>query len=295
MIAQELSHILPLSCRLDDDMLLWPLSGEAINAGHITPIASKAILLVGEGRLVVDVEGRCLQMTRGCYADLSAHQGRFGLRSASANLRGYLFLFTSRYVVRLFRNRPPFGAAYVGHIKSHPVCLLPADTLDVLTSVFDSMMHSLNDKTNIHRSEIVRAKTFVMYMEIAHYFEGRLFVGTGGETTFSDRGLELLTRFVDLLHVHARRHHSVTFYAERLSVTPQYLSRMVRLVSGCTASEMIGEAVIGEAKAMLEDRGCQVSDVASRLHFADSAVFSKFFKRHTGLSPLQYRGLDHHH
>ena len=69
---------------------------------------------------------------------------------------------------------------------------------------------------------------------------------------------------------------------------PQYLNRIVGEVSGRTASDTINMAVTGEIKALLANVDMPLKDVVRRTAFNDQAVFTNFFKRQTGMTPMQY-------
>lgn len=103
------------------------------------------------------------------------------------------------------------------------------------------------------------------------------------------RRQQLAAAFRQLVQAHSGRARSVTFYAAALCITPKYLTELVKEVTGRTASEWIAEAVVLEAKTLLQNPVLPVQQVAASLHFADQFAFSRFFKNSTGLSPTAYR------
>lgn len=102
---------------------------------------------------------------------------------------------------------------------------------------------------------------------------------------------DVCMRFVKLLADMFREERSVLFYAERLHVTPRYLSQTVKEITGKSAGELIDEMVIIEAKVLLNNVSLTIAQVAESLYFSDQFFFSKFFKRHTGISPSEFRKL----
>jgi len=96
-------------------------------------------------------------------------------------------------------------------------------------------------------------------------------------------------RFHELISEHIREERSVRFYAAKLFVTPKYLTEIVKEVTGKTAGELIDEMVMKEAKLLLADPSISVMEVAGILHFSDQFFFRKFFKRHLGQTPSEYR------
>jgi AraC-like DNA-binding protein len=103
------------------------------------------------------------------------------------------------------------------------------------------------------------------------------------------RDAELNLKFKQLLAQHDKVQHNLKFYADSLFITPKYLIHAVKNASGKTPGKLIDEALLAEAKLLLKDFSHTIASVADELHFADQASFSRFFKKHTGLSPLFYR------
>ncbi|CRK57390.1 Transcriptional regulator, AraC family [Alloactinosynnema sp. L-07] len=82
---------------------------------------------------------------------------------------------------------------------------------------------------------------------------------------------------------------SVKAYAERIGVTPGYLTEAVRAATGQTAAQLVRVARVHEAKRLLAKTGLTVRQVAGRVGFADPAYFCRFFRREVGMSPGQFR------
>jgi AraC-like DNA-binding protein len=82
---------------------------------------------------------------------------------------------------------------------------------------------------------------------------------------------------------------SVGALADRIGVTPGYLTDAVKAATGRTAAQLMREARTREAKRFLLGSNLSVRQVASRVGFADPAYFCRFFRRETGLSPGDFR------
>ena len=78
-------------------------------------------------------------------------------------------------------------------------------------------------------------------------------------------------------------------YADRLCLSPRYLSSVIRNVSGRTVVEWVNQAVILEAKVLLKHSDLLTYQIADELHFPNPSFFSKFFKRMTGMTPQGYQ------
>lgn len=96
-------------------------------------------------------------------------------------------------------------------------------------------------------------------------------------------------QFLSLVSNQYREHQDVSYYADRLYVSPKYLSRIVFTTSGRHASEWITDALMTEAKICLRMTEMSLADISARLNFSSPSHFGRFFKRHTGLTPKQFR------
>lgn len=86
--------------------------------------------------------------------------------------------------------------------------------------------------------------------------------------------------------------HDVTrpgAYARMLGVTPGHLNDVVRRATGQTASGVLHQRILLEAKRLLAQTDASVSEIAARLAFSDASYFTRFFHRATGLAPTAFR------
>lgn len=105
----------------------------------------------------------------------------------------------------------------------------------------------------------------------------------------SSRSKIIFDKFINLVTEHHMTERGMAFYADKLCITPKYLSKLVKNATGQSAPEWIDAYVILEAKNMLKYSDLPVKEVVSRLNFPNSSSFHKFFKAKTGLTPVQYR------
>lgn len=95
--------------------------------------------------------------------------------------------------------------------------------------------------------------------------------------------------FVRLVHLNYTRERAVLFYANKLCVSPKYLSILVKESTGRSAAAWIDHFVIMEAKNLLRFSGKNVQQVAYALNFVNQSAFGKYFKHLTGMSPSEYQ------
>ena len=103
------------------------------------------------------------------------------------------------------------------------------------------------------------------------------------------RSRMVLEQFIRLVGQYHTKHRNVGFYAEKLCLTPKYLSKLIKTASGKSAPEWIDSYVILEAKNLLKYSDMAVKEIVYRLNFPNQSVFYKFFKARTGMTPSEYR------
>jgi AraC-like DNA-binding protein len=111
------------------------------------------------------------------------------------------------------------------------------------------------------------------------------------KTSNVSRKESLVISFTNLVQLQFRHQRNLQQYAEQLFVTPKYLTETVKEMTGKNAGEVIDDFVMLEAKLLLDDPKLSISQVAELLHFSDQSFFGKFFKRHTGYSPKEFRSV----
>jgi AraC family transcriptional activator of pobA len=102
------------------------------------------------------------------------------------------------------------------------------------------------------------------------------------------RRQETFGRFRELVEAHYLEHWPVAAYAEALGVTESALNRLCRTLSGLSAFDLVQGRLVLEARRKLVYIAMPVANIAYELGFQDPAYFSRFFKRHTGLSPAAF-------
>ena len=104
-----------------------------------------------------------------------------------------------------------------------------------------------------------------------------------------DRNYYYFVRFLDLLGKHCCEERRIKFYADKICITPKHLSGMIKAVSGKSANSWINEYVVQEAKSRLQFSEKSVQEIGFDLNFPNASFFGRYFKRITGMSPLEFR------
>jgi len=206
----------------------------------------------------------------------------FQLRKISPRAAGCFIFFTRNFIAGHQADMAFLQESFLRHYRQSGIRLAATDTRR-LKQIFTETYKYLRDNDNPHRAAIARHLACVLLLEVDALcqHEHKAFSLT------SNRSQQLEQQFHRLLHQHFRRERHVQFYAEQLFVSPSHLAATIRQVSGKSPGELIDERVILEAKALL-NAAATVSEVADSLHFTDQFIFSKFFKKHTGIPPSHF-------
>jgi AraC-like DNA-binding protein len=173
-----------------------------------------------------------------------------------------------------------FSRKYTPHWK------LEQSDVTLLKTLADGVQQRIQSfSTHPYGKELLTHSFYVLLYELAALSKKY----TQAINFHLSRKEDLILRFANLVAQHFRSQRNVQAYGRQLNVTPKYLTEAVKEISGKTAGEIIDDFVILEAKVLLADPALSVAQVAQELSFSDQSFFGKFFKRHVGLSPRQYK------
>ncbi len=174
------------------------------------------------------------------------------------------------------------------HLKEHPLIKISEKETAVLIDYYEFIWKQLKNEKHEFRKEMIRSLLRAMVIQLWGILMKR-FPDT--DIQRKDRKNELTGQFFIKLQQNYKEERSVNFYANSLFVTPKHLSTVVKNVTGRTTSDWIDDYVILEAKAILKNSSYSVQQIALDLNFSDQSFFAKFFKKHTGMSPSEYRSM----
>ena len=100
---------------------------------------------------------------------------------------------------------------------------------------------------------------------------------------------DIFQRFISLVNTYSKTERNVSFYADKLCLTPRYLNTVIRQASQQTVMDWINQSIILEAKVLLKHSNLLVYQISDELNFPNPSFFSKFFKRMTGMTPQEYQ------
>lgn len=195
------------------------------------------------------------------------------------------FLMVSRTF--LIENNPEKVWATKGYIyiKQNPVFPLEENESILIKSDFHRFRKQLAGKLHIFRREILGRLMQIFLFDLWNVYAREI----TKQENLSNLSAGLFHRFMDLLRQYSAENREVAFYAEKLCVTPKYLSEVVAKGSGKPASYWINGYATQEIIALLKNPDVTLTEIADRMHFYNLSHFSRFVKRMLGVSPSEYR------
>ena len=172
-------------------------------------------------------------------------------------------------------------------LHEHAIIRLPDRIIEGVRNWFQMASYTYRDRGNIFRNTIIRNRLQNVLLEA--FDKTQRFAPDVHSQTGTTRQADLFQRFVALVHEHCTEQREVAFYADRLCISTRYLSTIIRSVAHSTAKEFIDRSVMLEIKMMLQSTDLSVQEIAYRLHFPDQSYLGRFFKKHTGVSPTEFR------
>ncbi|MDE5945407.1 MAG: helix-turn-helix domain-containing protein [Rikenella sp.] len=180
------------------------------------------------------------------------------------------------------------GLGLFGFLKEHPCGSIPTKSQDSETAlgIIRSLAAIYADKQNRNRDQIAKLLLRSLLLDLydkTHRFFDRLQIQEG------NRQEELFRRFMTQIHEFAGSEREVSFYADRLCISTKYLTSICRRIVGASAKAIIDHFTLMEIKILLQSTELSIQELSDRLNFPDQSYLGRYFKRHEGVSPKEFR------
>ena len=149
--------------------------------------------------------------------------------------------------------------------------------------ILDTIWHVV-PSDDYHRPTVTALVAALM-----HHYDHLFRQQTDMQAVSRSREQTIFDRFIQLAGQHCVEHHQIGYYADRLCLTERYLSTVIRQTSGTTAKDWIDRALITRIKIELRHTDKPAAQIAEEMHFANPSFFSKYFRRLTGMTPMEYK------
>jgi len=206
----------------------------------------------------------------------------FSIDNVNITHTGYICQFHPDILIGKYGNREMINDFDFLKISGNPKISLAQEDVKSITAILSRLQQEYLG-TQTANLNIVQAYLIALFYEMNK---------NSAQTFKSISAAEILSsKFKELIHNNIKTHHQVNYYASLLNVTPNHLNKSVKFVTGQSAAKWIEETILLEAKYLLFQTTFSVSEIALQVGHEDHSYFSRFFKKHEGITPIQYRKL----
>lgn len=204
------------------------------------------------------------------------------IHKVEGDLRIYFMGFSSDFIKQANIGKPSIDVLY--SIRENPLISLKEKGAYLMEEYFSLLIRTYGHCSDQMNKEI-----------ITHFLHGTL-LGLGilykdqpsGKISMQ-KSEQISKNFRQMVMQNYMRERNVSFYAKKLGITPAHLCTTVKQTTGKTCIEIISAMVIMDAKAQLKSTDLSIHDIAYSLNFTNMSFFGKYFKRHVGMGPAEYR------
>ncbi|MBB6270492.1 AraC-like DNA-binding protein [Pedobacter cryoconitis] len=211
--------------------------------------------------------------------------GQIHLLNSPEKVKGYSISFTEQFLLAHHTQESVFELTFLDESLATPYLCLDENARKELKAIIDPIIEELNrgQKAPI----IINALLFALLNRIQ-----RLMAKAKPAVTDSFQ-VVVYKKFKKLVEQYYKEESDLAFYAGRLSISSNYLNKIIKNVTGKTAGLMIRGRGLIEAKRMLVYCNLSIGEISDLLGFKDFSYFSRHFKKQEGFTPAGYRKLMH--
>lgn len=242
-----------------------------------------SLLFVNQGSARIELDFQTYDIHANYYIALAAEQFFQWLETSPDFTVSYL-TFTRDILLEIIT---PFPPSFFAFIKQYAVSLpMPKDEEKRIYRLLQIVQDLYTEKEHTFRLPMLKNCLQNFLMDIYDKTKAQFLHRDAQNTT---RQEELLEKFIALVFQHSSSHRDVQFYADQLCITTRYLSSIIQKLTGHTPKEIIDDRCIQEIKMRLRTTNDSMQEIAFQLNFPDQSFFSRYFKKHTGITPAEYR------
>ncbi len=261
--------------------------GSEWRQGHPLSVNGCFIMLCKRGRLDITIDSRRFNMTCGDMAFLVFDMVTVPVKVSDD--------FEARFVSLDFDSAQDIfflitSNRFWEYIYTYPIFNL-SDTFKTTTIQWFGLLDwIMANSSEVTAEKILRNEATNFMLIMADQVESHL--GLLGTNPPKNRAWAIINEFLGLINRYYSHHHDVAFYADKLNITPNYLNIIAKRNLYVTAKEQIDIQIGLVVKMLLDTTDLTVKEIAQRLHYEDPSYLCRVFKKHTGLSPIQYRNIN---
>lgn len=211
----------------------------------------------------------------------------FSVVEASSDLEIYLLFYSVANIRDLLGNLVQQMQLYV---KMSPTVYYVWSTNEAITLInyMKLIENTINKEDNQFLLYEQRLLLLSLTYRLCSVYQSKFL----SHNTSSQRKTEIFLQLIQLIDHYYMSERGVSFYANRLYLSPKYLSELSKSVCGYTVQELVFKTIMRKCMALLNGTTKTVQEISEEFNFPNPSSFGTFFKKQTGLSPFKYRMLN---
>ena len=261
---------------------------DELGAVPVKQVQSYAHIIVVclEGKGCLTVEGKNYDVRKNDVVFCHPHQFIENvMMSYDFKFRG--LLMSPRYFQSIFYLPGKIWKAGLD-IRKTPVIHLEEKDVEGFVVNYEMLEYKLSRTDLPHHNQSIKLLLQSLVYEMYDVLAPKLQLSEHIDYGYSS-GEILFGRFANMLSAEMPLRHPVGYYADKLCITPKYLSSICKKQTGKTASDIIDEMTVNYIKQMLTSSEKSIKEIASDAGFDNLSFFGKYVKRELGMSPRDYR------
>jgi len=286
-ITDDLSFNLPVVGKYCNEFALYYLQENAFYSNFYEMTDTFCIIVVYSGSLNIRTDGHCYSLSRGDIAFIPPGKV-LSLDLNISPIEGYMMAFSSDFFELL---QIPIAISKDKLLVKDNELAFEEFVLKKINQIFVLIKDELsNNNDDLFMKEKLLNLVSVFYIEILNaYAKNSPIAKDLYKSNSLNRKNRICKEFFILVNQYLREERNLKFYADKLCISPKYLSLLIKETTGLSANRLITDAVIHEAKHLLQYSGNSVKEISYLLNFPNQSFFGKYFKREVGFSPSNYQ------
>ena len=252
-----------------------------INARELSHTCMHLLCLAGEGSFVFNEH--CYHIAKNDLVVIPMPH-RIKNLAAHADLQVEWLAADYKYLQNLLpSNNYSIGGSI--SLNQDPVIKLTDEQVRHLLDDFHRVRDRMDDRHMQFHQELMDSLCLTMMYDIFEAHAQR-----EATDSHTDRTAYIVKQLMTLLSTGiSRTERNVSYYAERLNVSPKYLSATIKRVTGHNVTSYIDRYTIPILKGYLDDERLSLTQIAEQMNFTTLSYFSRYCTKHLGQSPSEYR------
>lgn len=283
-IDPDLLNNLGLDDYYDGNLIVIKTVKDAESSSDVIHLDMILMVFCVEGQMEGTLNGKLFRMEKGdiliclpnTYLASRVHSEDFDAKMVGLSYSGIKFQMHERKEIW----------DILAYIRNNPVLRLDESQRQLFLQYSQILELKMASTTGKFRNELVQSLFKTLLWELASLIEPLVDKSHDGS---SRQGNILFKRFLSMVTENGGRERSVRYYAERMCITPKYLSSVSKRVSGKTALEWIHRCAADAIALQLRYSDRSIKEISSDFNFPNLSFFGKFIKANLGVSPKEYR------